>query len=362
MSIHHKLGMSKWTPWSVCPKFDSVTHSTSASIGSAQHDKLARLLNGDDTLELDETEMIDRAVKWAAQIIKGDAIDETLYTEEMVEISDRISENLAGIYGTVDAFFIQHITDKETGDERKVSHIFDSKSMARGMGNDLFPQLMGYALGVASLLGVTEMNTEVVLHVLLGGAFRHVIKQTDLFDCLTTGETVVNKRKHCESAKPCPSEWCRYCRHSTSCEATDEQVELVRQGVLNSMSVPKRLVFIEQVEAILAKAKAEAKAEIANAEGKTVTDDGITYAIHPVNGPSKLGDGKMWELYSMLTSKGVSLEDLFSKCTVKKGDAMKLLQATGMKLKSKDPAVETAETCVSPYYEATTVEKLERID
>ena len=38
--------------------------------------------------------------------------------------------------------------------------------MGRGMGCDLFPQLKGYALGVASLLGVTEMNTKVVLHVL----------------------------------------------------------------------------------------------------------------------------------------------------------------------------------------------------
>ena len=357
MSIHHKIGMSKWTPWSVCPKYDSVPQSTSASIGTAQHDKLARLLNGDDTLELDETEMIDRAVKWAAAIIKSDAGDETLYTEEMVEIGDRISESLAGIYGTVDAFFIQH-----TEDDSKVIHIYDFKSMGRGMGCDLFPQLKGYALGVASLLGVAEMNTKVVLHVLLGGAFKHDILTTDLFDCLTTGETVVNARKHAEGAKPCPSEWCKYCKHSTSCEATDEQVELVRQGVLNSMSVPKRLLFIEQIEGILKKAKEEAKAEIALAEGKTITDDGITFAIHSVNGPSKLGEGKMWELYSMLTSRGVSLEDLFSKCSVKKNDAMKLLQGTGMKLKSKDPAVETAETVVAPYYEATTVEKMERID
>lgn len=356
MSIHHKMGMSKWTPWSVCPKFDSVPHSTSASIGTAQHYKLARLLNGDDTLELDETEMIDRAVKWAAAIIQSDSKGETLYTEEMVEIDNAISENLAGIYGTVDAFFIQHV-----GDE-KVIHVYDFKSMGRGMGCDMFPQLKGYALGVASLLGVAEMNTKVVLHVLLGGVFKHDILNTDLFDCLTAGETVVNARKHAEGAKSCPSEWCRYCKHSTSCDATDEQVELVRQGVLNSMSVPKRLLFIEQVEAILKKAKDEAKAEIAKAEGKSISDDGITYAIHTVNGPSKLGDGKMWELYSMLTSRGVSLEDLFSKCSVKKGDAMKLLQSTGMKLKSKDPAAETAETCVAPYYEATTVEKMERID
>ena len=356
MSIHHKMGMSRWTPWSVCPKYDSVPHSTSASIGIAQHDKLARILNGDDTLELDETEMIDRAVKWAAAVIRGDAGDETLYTEEVVEIGYRISENLAGISGTVDAFFIQH-----TEDDSKVIHIYDFKSMGRGMGCDLFPQLKGYALGVASLLGVAEMNTKVVLHVLLGGAFKHDILTTDLFDCLTTGETVVNARKHAEAAKPCPSEWCKYCKHSTSCEATDEQVELVRHGVLNSMSVPKRLLFIEQIEGILKKAKEEAKAEIALAEGKTITDDGITFAIHSVNGPSKLGEGKMWELYSMLTSRGVLLEDLFSKCSVKKNDAMKLLQATGMKLKSKDTAVETAETVVAPYYEATTVEKMERI-
>lgn len=356
MSIHHKMGMSRWTPWSVCPRFDSVEHSTSASIGTAQHDKLARLLNGDDTLVLDDTDMADRAVKWAADAITSAAVDETLYTEEIVEIGHDLSESLAGIYGTVDAFFIQHLKDGG-----KVIHVYDFKSMGRGMGCDLFPQLKGYALGVASLLGVKETSTEVVLHVLLGGAFRHEVLSTDLFDCLTTGETVVNARKHAEAAKPCPSEWCKYCRHSTSCEATDEQVELVRKGVLNSMSVPKRLLFIEQIEGILKKAKEEAKAEVALADGKTVTDDGITFAIHSVNGPSKLGSGKMWELYSTLTARGVSLEDLFSKCSVKKTDAMKLLQSTGMKLKSNDPGAETAETVVSPYYEATTVEKLERV-
>ena len=162
MSIHHKMGMSRWTPWSVCPKYDSIPYSTSASIGTAQHDKLARLLNSDDTLELDDTEMIDRAVRWAGAVISGDAQGETLYTEEMVEIGEGISKDLAGIYGTVDAFFIQH-----TEGDGKVIHIYDFKSMGRGMGCDLFPQLKGYALGVASLLGVTEMNTKVVLHVLL---------------------------------------------------------------------------------------------------------------------------------------------------------------------------------------------------
>ena len=357
MSVHHKMGMSRWTPWSVCPKYDSIQQSVSASIGTAQHDKLARLLNGDDTLQLDSTDARDRAVAWAAKEIQIDAVGETLYTEEMVEISDRISPLLGGIYGTVDAFFIQHATTSEN----MTIHIYDFKSMGRGMGCSLFPQLMGYALGVASLLNITDTNTKCCLHILLGGSFEHKTSTVSLQECIDVGERVIGERKRAESAKPCPSEWCKYCKHSTSCEATDEQIEVVRQGVLNSLSVPKRLLLIEQVEGILKKAKEEAKAEIARADGKSITDDGITFAIRTSSGPSKLCDGKMLELYSMLTSRGVSLEDLFAKCSVKKNDAMKLLQSTGMKLRSKDTTVETAETVVAPFYEATTVEKLERI-
>ena len=44
-----------------------------------------------------------------------------------------------------------------------------------------------------------------------------------------------------------------------------------------------------------------------------------------------------------------------------KTDVMKLLQAKGMKLKSKDPAAITAESVVSPYFASKTVDKLARV-
>lgn len=356
MSIHHKMGMSRWTPWSVCPHFDSVENSISASKGSAQHDKLCRLLNGDGTLELDDTDMLDRAVSWAANIIKADAGDDVIYSEEMVEITEEVSKELAGIYGTVDAFFI-----KEQEDGSKVIHIYDFKSMGRGMGCDQFPQLMGYALGVASLLHVHDTKTKVVLHLLLGGVFRHDIKTTDIFDCITTGETVVNERKHAETAAHTPSEWCKYCRHSTNCPATDEQIEIVEQGRLGSLDTCHRLLFIEQLSEVLSKAREECRAEIAKASGKMLDAGDVAYAIHEQSGRATLGEGKMWGLYDTLSAHGVSLQDIFDKCSMKKSDAMKLLQKTGMKLKSKDPDADTAEKTVVPFYEIGTVEKLERV-
>lgn len=359
MSTHHKMGMSRWTPWAVCPHFDSVEHSASAARGSALHDKLARLLNEDTTVEIDLTQMTDRAVAWAADVIKANAKEagnEPIYSEEMVEIRDAISEQLSGIYGTVDAFFVEH-----SDDSNDVIHVFDFKSLSQGDKGDLWPQLMGYALGVASMLGVSQMNTKCVLHILHGGCFRHDVKKTTLFDCLTVGETVVNSRKHCEAAKHTPSEWCKYCKHSTCCEATDEQIELVRKGVLNSLTIPTRLILIEQLEGILKKAKEEAKAEIALADGKRVADDNGEYAITETNGPSSLVKGSMLALHSMMAERGVDAEAFFDVCKIGKSDAMKLLQKTGLKLKSKDPDAVTAESLVSQYFKANTVEKLERV-
>lgn len=357
MSIHHKMGMSRWTPWAICPHYDSVEHSGAAAKGSAQHDKLYRKLNDDNTLVLDDTDMLDRAVNWAANIIKTEAGDEVIYTEEMVEISEELSKPLAGIYGTVDAFYLQE--DKETGG--KIIHIYDFKAMGRGMGCDLFPQLKGYALGVASLLHIQDTKTKVVLHLLLGGVFKHEILTTDVFDCITTGETIVNNRKHAETAAHCPSEWCKYCRHSSNCPATDEAIEIVESGKLGSLDVCHRLVFIEQLSEILSKAREECKSEIARAQGKCIDCGDVAYAIREQNGAAKLRNDMILTLIDTLHSRGVSSETIFGKCSIKKSDAMKLLQATGMKLKSKDESVETAETVVAPFYEAGVVEKLERV-
>ena len=354
MSSHHKMGMSKWTPWNTCSHFDSVEDSAEARIGSDKHDKLCRLLNGDDTVAIDESDMADRAVRWAHDEIKSVCGDETLYTEETVAIKPEVSEALAEIYGTVDAFFIQH-----DGDE-KVIHVFDFKSMSRG-GKDMWPQLKGYALGVASMLCCFDVMTKCVLHILHGGVFKHDIIETDLGECVAEGERIVNQRKFNEAAPHCPSSWCKYCKHSSSCEATQKQVDIVKSGALMQFSAPKRLVIIEELESILKKAKEEAKAEVALAPNRTLEDDGVAYAIVSKNGPSSLADGKVIQLYNACTSYGVMAEDFLGVCRMSKTDVMKLLQAKGMKLRSKDPAAITAESVVSPYFVSKTVDKLERV-
>lgn len=357
MSAHHKMGMSRWTPWSVCSHYDSVERSTAASLGSGQHDKLHRKLTGDETLELDTTSMLDRAVEWAANIINETAGDNTVYSEEMVEIRESVSPQLKGIYGTVDAFFVE--TD-EHGE--KVIHVFDFKAMGKGMGCDLFPQLKGYALGVASMLGVSDGRTKCVLHILLGGVFSHEILETDLFDCRTQGETVVNARKHNEAAPYCPSEWCKYCKHSTYCVATDEQIDVVRQGVLNSLSVPMRLVLIDQLESILKKAKEEAKAEIALNDSKMIEDNGVAYAIKITNGPAQLKPDSMLDIYGMCVTSGVTLDEFLGVSKLSKTDLMKLIASkAGIPIRSKKEDVVTAETMVAPYFESKQVEKLERV-
>lgn len=355
MASHHKMGMSRWTPWSNCSHFDSVDDDASARVGNDAHDKLCRVLNGDDTLVLDDGEQVDRAIKWAAAEIRKMAGDETLYTEESVEIDAGISEMLQGIYGTVDAFFIQHDGDQ------KVIHIIDFKSLSHG-GKDLWPQLRGYALGVASMLKCYDVNTKVCLHLLLGGVFVHDVLMTNILDCITVGERIVNERKNNAALPHCPSSWCKYCKYASSCEATERQVEVAKSGALMKFSAPKRLVLIEELEGILKKAKEEAKAEIALAPNKTMEDEGIAYAITTKNGPSALVEGKALELFNACAFYGVTADDFMNICKLGKTDVMRLLSAKGgMKMKSKKPDEVCAESIVSPFYASKPVEKLERV-
>ena len=355
MSSHHKMGMSKWTPWNICSHFDSVEDSAEARIGRDKHDTLCRLLPGDDTVVIDESDMTDMAVRWAHDEIKSACGNETLYTEETVAIKPEVSEALAEIYGTVDAFFIQH-----DGDD-KVIHVFDFKSMSHG-GKDMWPQLKGYALGVASMLGCFDVMTKCILHILHGCVFKHDIIETDIGECVAEGERIVNQRKFNEAAPHCPSSWCKYCKHSSSCEATQKQVDIVKSGALMQFSAPKRLVIIEALESILKKAKEEAKAEVALAPNRTLEDDGVSYAIVSKNGPSSVADGQVLTLFNACTAHGVTADDFLGICKLSKTDVMKLLQSKGgLKLKSKDPAALTAETVVAPFFTSKLVDKLERV-
>lgn len=357
MASHHKMGMSKWTPWNCCAHFDSVEDSAAARKGTEAHDRLRRLMTDDKTLELDDTQQADRAVKWAADYIRTNANGRSVAVEERVEIAASFSESLAGIYGTVDAFDIDSDTEKDVD----TINIYDFKSLSSDHASDLFPQLSGYALGVASLVGIADLNTKVRLHVLFGGDFSVEVKDTDLADCLALGVKVVNERKHNDGMPHVTNHWCRYCKHSTDCPGVDTLTETVKGGGLASLSVPKRLAVIDELEAILKRAKEVAKAELALQPNKTWEDEGIRYAIHEVNGPASIAEGKMIDLFNACGAVGVSADAVMSVCKVGKSDICRVIKdKAGMKIKSKDPNEVTAESLVSPFFTCRKVEKLVR--
>lgn len=354
--------MSKWTPWNVCAHFDSIPNDESAKKGTLQHEKLCAYLNKDESLVLDATDPLDQAVKWAGDVINTHAKEEgvdVIYTEEKFTIEPHVSGELAGIYGSVDACFI-----KETNPREYVIHIFDFKALKRQTDCDLFPQLMGYALAVASTLDkeAFDLNMSVVLHVLRGGAFKEDILHTNLLNCIDTCEEIVNKRKHLTSQEYTSSSWCKYCVYSSSCESVRKQLKLVEAQGLKSIDVCHRLVLIDRLINVLEKAKEECKDEIANAPNKTIDAGDVAFTIKQSNGPSKIVAGSMASIYDMCVSSGATYEDFLkiAKCT--KGDLVKLLASkAGVPLKSKDPNVVTAESMVAPYFTSSVVEKLERI-
>lgn len=365
---HHPLGMSRWTPWSVCPRFDSVDNSPTASIGISAHEKLNSLLRGEE-VALDTSQQVDRAVSWAYEEIlkaRDSGISSTLFTEHKVfiHLPERfgLSDDVQHISGTVDAYVLS-----KSANNKLVIDIFDFKSLAQG-GKDMWAQLKGYALGVASDLyylgGDTELSItqEINLHLLLGGIFRHDILRVTLDDCTRTANEIIEKRKNKDTIPPCPSSWCKYCKHASSCKATDTQVELVKSGGLMSYSAPKRLVIIDTLEGILKKAKEEAREEIANTPNRMIEDDGIAFAITTKNGPSKLAENKAVDLFNACAQFGITADDFLAKCQLSKTDVIKLLASKGgLKQKSKNKDEVTAESIVTPFYVSKPVDKLERI-
>lgn len=361
---HHLMGMSRWTPWKSCAHFDSVERSASANTGSEQHEKLCRLLNHDSELKLDETNMLDRAVAYAANEIDltvkhhGNA---ALFTEEVVEITADASPALAGIYGTVDAFFVCYNEETRTDE----IHVFDFKSLGKG-GVDHTPQLMGYAVAIACTVSrykaFPSPNTKCVLHVLNGGSFTHERYDTTLAECITVGEKIVNARKHCDAAPHNACEHCKYCKNVSSCPATNQVLATIASGTLASYSAPERLALIEQAEKMLKVVKEQARDEIALAPNKCMECNGIAYAIKTTNGASSVISDRVVEMWLKCQELGVNPEDFISIAKFSKNDVMKLLQSkAGLKLKSKDKSALTAEVVVTPYFETKQVEKLERV-
>lgn len=355
---HHELGMSRWSAWAVCPCFTSGAETDDARTGTALHEKLHAVLTNPFSVFLDPTDAGDRAVQWAAEeITKCLTEGATLHSEDRVEIPKSMSETLGGIFGTADAWF--HDKDTDT------LHVFDFKSMSRDNGEDLYPQLMGYAIGIAANLPMRGkgMGGKVVLHILHGGVFRHTFIETDIAECIRQSEAIVARHLMADgdAEAEMPSRWCRYCGRCAECRAMNGELGMASSAVtIAKLSAPKRLDLIERLEAMLKKAKEDAKAEIEAAEGKRMEDGGIAYAIKEVASPAKMIPGMILPLYSRLTEIGVSHDAFMDRCKIGKGDVVKLLQGAGMKVRSKDANAVTAESVASEYFESGRTTRLER--
>lgn len=353
---HHELGMSRWSAWAVCPCFTSGAETDDAKVGAALHEKLHAVLTGKDMVALDETDAGDRAVKWAAEeICKGIPESAALHSEDRVEIPKSMSETLGGIFGTADAWFAD--------DGANRLHVFDFKSMSRDNGEDLYPQLMGYAIGIAATFPERGKGMTVALHILHGGVFRHTFIETDIAECVRQSEAVVARHLMADGDADAemPSRWCRYCGRCAECRTMNGELGMASSAVtLAKLSAPRRLDLIERLEAMLKKAKDEAKAEIEAAEGKRMEDGGIAYAIREVAAPAKMIPGMILPLYSRLTEIGVPHDAFMDRCRIGKGDVVKLLQGAGLKVRSKDPNAVTAESVASEYFESGRTTRLER--
>lgn len=353
---HHELGMSRWSAWAVCPCFTSGAETDDAKAGTALHEKLHAVLAGKDMVALDETDAGDRAVRWAADEIRKCLPEgSALHSEDRVEIPESMSETLGGIFGTADAWFVD--------DAANSINVFDFKSMSRDNGEDLYPQLMGYAIAIASTLPERGKGMTVVMHILHGGVFRHTFIETDMGACIRQGEAIVARHLMADGDADAemPSRWCRYCGRCAGCRAMNGELGMASNAVaLARLSAPRRLDLIERLEAMLKKAKDEAKAEIEAADGQRMEDGGIAYAIREVASPAKMIPGMILPLYSRLTEMGVPHDAFMDRCKIGKGDVVKLLQGAGLKVRSKDPNAVTAEGVASEYFESGRTTRLER--
>lgn len=358
---HHKMGMSKWSPWAVCPCYDSVSHSAAAVLGSKKHEQLHSLLTGGG-VELDALDAHDRAVRWAADEIFKDA--PLPISEETVEIKG-VDHMLDGIYGTCDAYYIQHLVVDALPEVVKVLHVYDFKALsnAPGSGKDHWPQLMGYAIAIASgMEGGADMGMKCVLHLLHGGTFYHETKEATIKECVEICSDIVMRRKYASDDYATASPWCRTCGHAGECNAVRGTMAMTQTANgIDSMPLAKRLAFLSLVEGLVKEAKERAKGELALAAGQTVDDGETCWAITRKGGRSALRKGAIMQLFYACQEHGITSDEFLNICSCSSKDVERLLHDKGgLRFTAKDGGLTTRDI-VKPYYEKGTVECLTRL-
>lgn len=321
---HHPFSPSNWPAWMACPNFEGGVKSAAADAGTDQHEAYANaLLSGVD--EFDES-----GPAWAAREtlnLRCGSSGMKVHVEDKVDISVDVDGLSVKTYGYVDSWLV---------DGDGVLHVVDFKSGVE-TAVDYWPQLKGYATGVAQKLGLHD-DADVVLHILYGAEFNHAMIRTTVGKCLDTARAALSWRIYRTDADRCMCPQCGWCANRESCHVALEALDRVLTEPSALSEIPDALLLdrISNIEGIV-KGEKERIRNKAVANGGFIEGDGVRYEMRETAGSRKSVDilGIMADCPKL--GIGVDVVDMLKACDLGKADFLDLVKGqakdAGVKVK-----------------------------
>ena len=320
---HHPMSPSNWPAWSRCPHFQGGVKSAAADDGTLQHEAYANAVNKGGVDEYDSG-----GPAWAARRtieLQGRIAD--LHVEERIDISVEVDGASVKTYGYADCWFM--------GDDG-VPNVIDFKSGC-STAVDYWPQLQGYALGVAQRLGLDE-DVVVKLHILYGGDFQHIVWKTNVNSCKAMSGYAIARRIYRTEAdrETCPQ--CRWCANRHLCRAATGALETIETDTTPSIALPDAVLLdrFAVIEGII-KAEKERIRQNAIANGGFIESGDVRYEMKETAGTRKSVDilGIMGDCPKLgIDVNGV---EMLGACDLGKKDFVDLVRdrakAAGLKIK-----------------------------
>lgn len=299
---HHKYSFSKWPAFKICGHYESdERESEEAKSGTAKHLDFEECINEVNTgvPAMHESE----GARWAANYLKSIAGNREINTETQVVIpAGMVCE---GISGYCDAWFIK---DNEL-------YVIDFKSGALG-SIDYMPQVMGYALALASYNESVKSNP---IHcILLFGASKEVVNNTYSYSKLVENAAEITINLNSKDNKPCANGMCKYCKHSKECEAMAGNIIKFKDNALTNMSNASLYDWCVSAKSAIEKWMDDIK-QIAINNGGVLDDGKVRYEIK-TDKRGRMTSVNVAQLWYDMSDKGCSItqEQLMKACTISK--------------------------------------------
>lgn len=306
---HHPLSPSNWPAWLVCPNFQGGVSSAAAEAGTDQHEAYAL------ALEAGVDDIDSSGPAWAARETLKVCGDAGVHVEDRVDITVDVDGAVVKTYGYADAWFSSdgylEVIDFKSGCETLV---------------DYWPQLKGYALGVAQRLGL-EYDVPVKLHILYGAEYKHIAHVCTLNECEADAKLAIAKRIYRTDADRCQCPQCRWCANRESCHTAMEALDRVLTEPTTLALIPDALLLdrLSNIEGIV-KGEKERIRNNAIANGGFVESGDVRYEMRETAGSRKSVDilGIMADCPKLgLDVNGV---DMLKACDIGKSDFLNLVK------------------------------------